>query len=121
MLETDVAADSEFARGLAQILEDLGTVGNDLRPFPGTKRVRKCEHVRVGANTREAEQVPSAANLGASLENHVSLAGATCLQTEAGPNARKAGTDDRDVKVLTGHALRKPLPTAVLIVSRTAA
>ena len=119
VLETDVTVDAEFTRGLAHIIEDGGPTGNRLRFFPWPERVGEGEHIRVGPNAREAEQVPSATNLRASLENDVSLAGTPRLQSVAGPNSGKTCTDDYNIEVLKEHVSQIRLPS--LIVSRTTA
>src|ERR1700741_3162450 len=118
VLETDMTVDAEFLRGLAQIVEDRRSIGNRLRFFPWAERVGEGEHVGVGTNAGKAEQVPGATNRRASLENHVSLAGTSRLQTVAGPDSGKTGTDDHDIEVLNGHMsqTRHRLPT---LVSRT--
>src|SRR5215469_3822163 len=119
VLETYVTVDAEFTRGLAHIIEDGGPIGNRLRFFPWPERVREGEHIRVGANPGEAEKVPRATNLGASLENDVSLAGTPCLQTVASSNAGKTSTDDYDIEVLRVHMSQILFRLPALIVSRT--
>src|SRR5262249_61652375 len=94
VLETDMTVDAEFMRGLAHIIEDSGPIGNGLRFFPRPERVREGEHIGIGANPREAEQVPGATNLRASLDNDASPAGTPCLQTVASRNAGKTGAAD---------------------------
>src|SRR5262249_37813993 len=111
MLETDMRVDAEFTRGLAHIIQDGGPIGNRLRFFPWPEWVRQGEHIRLGANPGKAEQVPGATNLGASLENDVSLAGTACLQTVASPDTGKTGTDDYNIEVLKGHISQIRPPT----------
>src|SRR5262249_907325 len=121
VLETDITVDAEFMRGLAHIIEDSGPIGNGLRSFPRPERVREGEHIGVGANPREPEQVPGATNRRASLENDVSPAGTPRLQTVASPNAGKTGADDYNIEVLKGHMSQMPFRLPTLIVSRTTA
>src|SRR5262245_14837884 len=55
MLEADLALDAEFARGLAQVLKDRGTVGDGLSAGPGPEWEAVGVHVRVGANARKSK------------------------------------------------------------------
>jgi hypothetical protein len=100
VLETDMTVDAEFAGRISQIVEDGRSIGNYFRSFPWPERVREREHVGIGANAREAEQVPGATNLRARFENDISFAGTASLQTITSPDAGKTGADDHDIEVL---------------------
>ncbi len=103
MVESNVLVDAVHARGLANIVEDGGAVGDGLGFFPRAEGIAEGEHVGVGTDAGVAEEVPGAADGGAGLEDGVGFAGAAGLQAVGGSDAREAGAHDDDVKVLDGH------------------
>src|SRR6516164_7836340 len=103
MLEADVAVDIELAGGVANILQDGGTVGDGVWGFPRTERVAEGVHVGVRTDAGVAEEVPGAADGAASFEDDVALAGTLRQQAIGGSDAGEACPDDDDVEVLGGH------------------
>ena len=85
LLKSNVAIDSELSCSVAHVIEDRRTTGDRLGAFPRPERIRKGKHVRVGPNSRVAEQIPSAGHLLASLKNCVALAGTTVCRRYAAP------------------------------------
>src|ERR1700749_1996332 len=105
MAEADVVFDPVFARGLPYVVADLVAGGDRVLVGPGLERVAKGVHVGIGADAGIAEEVPSAADRLARLEDRVALAGAVALQVGAGADAGETGADDQDVDVLAGHGV----------------
>src|SRR6185436_12271037 len=96
MVEADLPVDAVVDGGLADVIQNVGSVGDRLRLGPRLERVAKREHVRVGADAGIAKQVPGAADAVAPLEDDIALARALLLQVIARANAGKPGADDED-------------------------
>ena len=69
MVEADLPVDAVVDGGLANVIQNVGPVGDRLRLRPRLERVAEREHVRVGADAGIAEQVPGAADAVAPLED----------------------------------------------------
>jgi hypothetical protein len=94
--------DAVFARGLVQIIEDRGAVGDRLGLGPGLEREAQGEHVRVGPDAGIAEQVPGPAQSLAPLQDHIAALRAVGLQMIARTHAGNAGAHDHYVEMF-GH------------------
>src|SRR5262249_7807889 len=79
---------------------DVGAVGDAFFPGPRLVREAQREDAAVGADAREAKEVPGAADVGASLEDGEGVAGVALLDAVRGADARDACADDDDVEVL---------------------
>ena len=88
---------------LAQILQDGRPIGNGLGLRPGSKGVAERKHVRIGADTGVAKQVPCAAHVRASFQDRVAFARALGLEVVAGADAGYSGTHNEDIELLDGH------------------
>src|SRR6185436_14110179 len=104
MIEANLPVDAVVDRGLADVIQDVGSVGDRLRLGPRLERVAEREHVRVGADAGIAKQVPGAADAVAPLNDDVALARAFLLQVIARADPGKAGADDEDIEMLCSHA-----------------
>ena len=102
--EPDRRLDVVLARGLTDVAEDVGAVGDRLRLPPRLERVAEREHVGVRADARVAEEVPGAADGVAGLEDGKGLLGQLGAQVAGGADAREAGADDQDIDVFGGHS-----------------
>ena len=103
MLETDTAINSEGTGCFTHIVQDSGAVSDSLGIFPRVEWVSEGEHIRIGANTGIAEQIPGSANRGARFEDDILLARTARLQAVGCSDAGKTGTDDDDVEVFNRH------------------
>ena len=97
--------DAVFARGLADVVEDRGAVGDRLLVHPWLEGEAVGVQVGVRADAGVAEQVPCPAALLAALEDRVGLAGQPVLQVPRGADTGDAGADDHHVQVLGRCAL----------------
>src|ERR1700681_4957343 len=99
VVEADLFVDAVVGGGLADVVQDPRSVGDRLRLGPWLERIAQCEHVAVGADAGIAEQIPSAADTVAALEDGVALAGTIALQVIARANAGQPGADDQYVEM----------------------
>ena len=96
--EADVAADVGLVGSFADVAQDGRAIGNGLRLLPRLERVTQRVHVRIRAHAGVAEQVPSAADGVARLDDGVAVHGTLPLQVVRGTDARQAGADDQHVE-----------------------
>ncbi len=82
---------------LVEVIEDSRGVGDCLSVGPGLEVVAEGVQVRVGPNSRVAEQVPRAARGVPGLEDDDRLAGVFCPHPAGRADAGDAGTDDEDI------------------------
>ncbi len=99
MVEADFPVDAVLGRGLADIVQDLRSVGDRLRLGPWLERIAQREHVAVGADAGIAEQVPGAADAVAALEDGKALARTFVLQVISRADAGQPGADDQHVEM----------------------
>src|SRR6478672_9857038 len=97
MVEADFFVDAVLGCGLADVVQNSRPVCDRLRLGPWLERIAHREHVAVGADAGITEQIPSAADAVAALENDKTLAGAIALQVIARADAGEAGADDQHV------------------------
>src|SRR5579864_9338479 len=101
MLKPDFLVDTEFVSGLAEIVQNRGSISDRFfRVLPRAERVGKREHVGVGADAGEAEEVPGPTNAVAGFENDEAFARTAGLQAVSGANAGETSADDDNIKVL---------------------
>ena len=108
--EADLLLDPVIVRGVADVVEDRGAVGDRLGALPGPEAVAQRVHVGVRADARVAEQVPGTADRIARLENRECLTGTALAQLTCRADAGEACTEDQHIEVLgcalRGHAVR---------------
>jgi len=95
--EAHVALDIVLGGRRSNVVEDRCAVCDRLRLRPRLERVAERVHVRVRANARVFEEIPGAAEILASLQDHVALVGAAVLQMPGRADSRDARSDDDDV------------------------
>jgi hypothetical protein len=100
MAVADLAIDAVLARGVLDVLEDGGTVGDGLGAVPRAEREAERVHVRIGANAGIAKEVPRPAQRVAALQDRVRAAGALGLEVVAGGDAGQASADHQDIEAL---------------------
>ena len=98
-MKADFLVDAVIGRGLADIVQNPGPVGDRLGLDPRLERIAERKHVRVGADAGIAKQVPGAADAVAALENDVAFPRALLLQVIARADAGQARADDQDVEM----------------------
>src|SRR5215469_6512226 len=109
MTEADFLVDAVLGRGLAHIVQDVRSIGNSLRFRPRLEGIAQREHVAVGTNAGIAEQVPSAADAVATLQDDEALARAFRLEVIARADTGQTGADDQNVEMFCcQRALLRP-------------
>src|SRR5277367_1038748 len=103
MTITDPAVDAVVPGRIPDVFQDGRPVRDCLGFLPGFEGIAERVHVRIGTYAGIAEQVPGTPDGVASFEDRVIAARAVLLQVDAGPDARQAGADDKDVEMLGGH------------------
>ena len=106
VVHADTPVDAVGPRGLAHIAEDVGTVGDRLVALPGAEREAQRRHVRIGADTGVAEQIPRPADRVARLEDRVAQLGIAGLDAVARIDAGESRADDQHVDMLGSGVLR---------------
>ncbi len=101
--KADLLVDAKRPRRLADVIEDRRPVGDGLGFLPRTEGIAQGEHVRVRADARIAEQIPSAANGVARLEDCVALLRTLGLQPVPRADAGKARADHDHVEIRRAH------------------
>ena len=100
MIEADFLVDAVLGGSLADVIQNMRTVGDRLRLLPWLERIAHREHVAVGADAGITEQVPGAADAVAALENDKTLGRTIALQVIAGADAGQPGADDQHIDML---------------------
>ncbi len=103
VVEVDPAVDAVLAGGLADVVEDRGAVGDGGAVAPGAERIAEGVHVRVGADTGVAEEVPGAPDRLAGFEQRVALLRRLGPEAVGRTDAGEARADDEDVQMPGGH------------------
>ena len=92
-----------FFGGFGHILTNFLAIGQNLLSLPGLEAVTQGEHVGIRPDTGVAEQVPSASNRFATLQNFDAFAFAVLLDVACCTNARQTGADNQYVYVWIVH------------------
>src|SRR5437667_12339225 len=100
MIEADFPVDAVLGGSLADVIQNMRTVGDRLRLLPWLERIAHREHVAVGADAGITEQVPGAADAVAALENDKTLGRTIALQVIAGADPGPPGADDHHIDML---------------------
>ena len=95
---------TEFGGGVADVIQDRGTIGDGLGVAPRAKAIAERVHIGVGANAGIAEKIPRATDRVAPFEYDEALVGAVHLQMTRSTNSRQPRAHDYDVHVL--HSAR---------------
>lgn len=108
----DQPVDAALAGGLAQVLQDVRSVGDGLAAVPGAEAVGEGREVGVGPDAGVAEQAPRAAELVARLQQREAALRVLLAQVVRDADAGQAGADDEDVEVLEGLRAHGPVVPA---------
>ena len=101
----DVLVDAVLGGGLVEVVPDRRAVGDRLVGRPRLEAEAEGVHVGVRADAGVLEQIPGAAELVPTLQDHVALAGAAVLQMPGGADAGDAGSHDDNVDKF-GHGVK---------------
>jgi len=88
-----------LTRGFADVVQDLGAIGDRLLLRPGAEAVSVGVHVRVRADAGIAEKVPGAPAGDTGLKDGVAHPRAARLQMAGRADTGQPGTHDQDVEV----------------------
>lgn len=99
----DPPVDAVFAGGVVDVTADRRAIGQDACSRPGPKPIAEGHHVRVGADSWVAKQVPRAADGLAPLQDGHALGGTFARQMTGHADARNAGANDQNVVVIAVH------------------
>jgi hypothetical protein len=123
--EADLLVDPLLGRRVLDVLPDRLAVGDDLVAVPRPERVAEGEHVRVGPDAGEAEQVPRPADGVAGLEDGPTRPRELGPHVVRGTDARQPRPHDQHVEVLglfgvhhrkaTAGSFRPPSPLDVTL------
>ena len=108
MAEANLAVDAKFARGVADVLQDRGTIGDRLLARPGPKAETQRIHVGIGADAGITEQIPGAADRSASFNDCPAQLRAARTQIIGGRHPRDSGADYQYIDIF-GHGLLTPV------------
>src|SRR5215211_3768131 len=100
MVVTDGFIDTKFDGCVADVVQDVGTIGNCLGITPRSEAIAERVHVGVGADAGIAKEIPRAADRIATFEYGEALVGAVHLQMARSPDPRQPRAHDYDVLVL---------------------
>ena len=100
----DMLCDAAFVGNALEVAQYDRAVGDRLFMTPRFEFESQRMHVAVGAHTRIAEQIPGAAKVLSPFENGEAPVGHFHPHMRRHPDARDAGTDDKDVEI--GGGLR---------------
>jgi hypothetical protein len=101
--EPDVGVHAVLAGRLPHVVTDRRPVGDRPLAGPRPERVPEREHVRIGPDAREAEQVPGAADGGPGLEDDECPLWMTNAQAAGGADPGQPGADDQHIDAFDGH------------------
>ena len=99
-VEPDVPVDSVLVRGVAQVLADVGAVGDALLPGPRLEGEGQREDTAVGAHAWVPKQIPGTADPLASLQDGVRQVWVALGDPVGRVEAGDSGADDDDVEVV---------------------
>ncbi len=100
MVEADVVLDGVFGHGLAQVLEDGRAISDRFLRCPGFEAVAEGVHVAVGAHAGVTKEIPGAAEVRSSLEDHVTAIGRQRLQVVSRSDTGDTRAHHHHVEVL---------------------
>ena len=91
--------DAVFFCGIANVLQDIGAVGNRLVARKWLKAIAERVHVRVAPDSRISKKIPGAARCLPALQDDHGLARAISTEPARGADAGQASADDHDVEI----------------------
>src|SRR5579884_2195983 len=103
--EPDVPVDAGLGGRLPDVLEDRGPVRDRLGLLPRPEPVAQGLHVRIGAHSWVAKQVPGAADTVARLEDRVATPGESRLKMVRGADPGEPRSDDQNTEMLGGSVV----------------
>src|SRR5215212_9718989 len=103
MIEADLLVDSVDFGSVAHVVENRRTICNRLSAWPRSELVAERVHVRIGANTRIAEEVPCTAKGSAAFKNRKGLLRTFCLQIVSCPDSGESCAYDEYVDMVVLH------------------
>ncbi|MCY1553288.1 hypothetical protein D9M68_897570 [compost metagenome] len=92
-----------FRSGVLDIFTDLRTIGQHLALVPRTELVAEAEHVRIGAYSRIAKQIPCSADAVTALQDRQGFSWKLLRKMAGSTNARQARANDQYVVMLVAH------------------
>ena len=99
MSQTDVAVNAIVRRGVADVIPDGWATRDGFVRVPRPKRKSQRVHIRIGADARIAEEIPSSADCIAGFQNRVGFSREGSLQMVSSINTGYAGAHDQHVKM----------------------
>src|SRR6185369_14353001 len=100
MAVSDSFVYTEFGGGVADVIQDRGTIGDGLGVTPRTKAIAERVHVGVGTDAWITKEIPRATDRFAPFEYDEALVGAVHFEMTRSTDPRQPRTHDNDVHVL---------------------